>query len=177
MEKSFNSKWTLWYEERSKDLDLTQWGEQQKQVVSISNIKEFWQTFNNVQPGYLLPVNSMYHLFKENITPSWEDSNNTNGGSWRIPIRNRDPQIQDKWITLLMGVVGEQLDPIGNVICGASILVKYQSNLRLEIWLKEADDNVIATIGQRIRELRLLPESEKMDYIKHGEKDPYMTIV
>ena len=41
-----------------------QWGEQQKQICTISTVKEFWEAMNNIKPAFLLPVNSIYHLFK-----------------------------------------------------------------------------------------------------------------
>ena len=76
--------------------------------------------------------------------------------------------LEDKWISLLLAVIGETLDPTGNTICGVSMVMKGKT-ARVEIWTKSVEDvTVIATIGRRLRALNIAEKKEKLEFRKHG---------
>ena len=79
-----------------------------------------------------------------------------------------DPLLEDKWISVLLYVLGESLDPNGLSICGVSLVLKAKS-ARVEVWLKDVNDkNAIATIGRRLRGLNVAEKKEKVEFRKHG---------
>ncbi|KAK8792648.1 hypothetical protein WA171_004611 [Blastocystis sp. BT1] len=170
-----NNTWTLWYECRPETIEEdTEWSSQQKPIASFSTVEDFWCIYNNILPIRKLGSNCKYHYFKEGISPSWEDENNTNGGSWRFAVRPTEWIGEDKWITLLLSVIGESMDPSGESVCGVSVVMKNKGG-RIEVWVKNVEDKcVIASIGRRLRSLNVVDKKEKVEFRKHGGEVLYV---
>ena len=51
-------------------------------------------------------------IFRDGIKPEWTDPNNQNGGRWLIEIdrKQRNEQLNDKWLETLLAVIGKFLD-------------------------------------------------------------------
>ena len=119
-------------------------------------------------------MNSNYLFFKSGIHPSWEDEANSNGGSWRFGVRLNDPYLEEKWLTVLLSVLGETIDPTGSSICGISFLMKAKGG-RVEVWMKDiSDKGAIATVGKRLRALNVIEKKEKLEFRKHGGEVMYV---
>ena len=63
--------WTLWFfqYDRSKS-----WEENQRRVLSVTTVEDFWALHHHVEGPAGLPVGCDYSLFKEGIIPDWEDA-------------------------------------------------------------------------------------------------------
>lgn len=86
----------------------------------------------------------------------------------RFGIRPNELILEDKWVTLLLSVIGETIDPSGESLCGVSFVMKNKS-ARIELWVKNVEDkSVIATIGRRLRALNIADKKEKLEFRKHG---------
>ena len=58
-----------------------------KQVQSFGTVEHFWRVYDHlVKPGALTTTTD-YHIFKDGITPTWEDPSNSRGGKWIVRLR------------------------------------------------------------------------------------------
>ena len=80
----------------------------------------------------------------------WEDTSNSNGGKWVMNFsKGDDLAFAQCWETLLMGAVGEYLDPNGT-ICGLVASRRAKGN-RISVWTRVKDDRVNnLSVGKRI---------------------------
>jgi hypothetical protein len=84
-------------------------------IHSISDVKEFWELFNNF-PIEILPVKDSVHLFKKGVKPMWEDPRNVRGGCWTFKLLKHGfkneasiATVQEFWNRVAMLAVGEIL--------------------------------------------------------------------
>ena len=70
--------WTLWFFKNDKSLT---WEENQRPIITVKSVEDFWRVYNHVQLASKLPPGSDYSLFKEGIFPDWEDKRNAAGQS------------------------------------------------------------------------------------------------
>jgi len=59
-------------------------------LTTITDIKEFFEVFNNFNPLSLLPGSSI-HLFRAGIKPVWESPENRDGGAWSFRMEAVPP--------------------------------------------------------------------------------------
>lgn len=86
----------------------------------------------------------------------------------RFPVRPTEWIVEDKWLTILLSVIGETVDPSGESVCGVSVVVKGKG-CRIEVWVKNVEDRcAIASIGRRLRSLNVVDKKEKVEFRKHG---------
>ena len=62
--------WTLWFFKNDKSRS---WEENQRQVMTVDTIEDFWSLYNHIEVASRLPVGADYSIFKEGIFPDWED--------------------------------------------------------------------------------------------------------
>lgn len=69
----------------------------------------------------------------------WEDPINKPGGRWLIMVdKSRRQELLDHyWLELLMAVVGEQFDDLGEYICGLVVNVRQKGD-KVSLWTKDA---------------------------------------
>ena len=71
------------------------------------------------------------------------------------------------WESLILGLVGEELDPGIGEVCGVIASVR-ANEVVLSIWNKEADNSeVVAELRERMKSVLQLPGFVKMDYKRH----------
>ena len=78
-----------------------------------------------------------FHLFKEGISPTWEDAQNKSGGKWMLKLKKGIASRY--WEDVLLAVIGEQFD-VGPEICGAVLSVRSNEDI-ISVWNKTADSN------------------------------------
>ncbi|KAK8800422.1 translation initiation factor 4E [Blastocystis sp. subtype 4] len=87
-------------------------------------------------------------IFKDGITPEWEDEVNAKGGELRVEFDVSAHDTLGKfWETIVLTLIGETMDK-SDSICGARILDKSkpqrkQIGYRLEVWYKNWEDKDI----------------------------------
>ena len=51
-------------------------------MTTVGTIEDFWSVYHYIDGPAKLRSGCDYHLFKEGITPMWEDPANKEGGRW-----------------------------------------------------------------------------------------------
>jgi len=62
--------WTLWFFKNDKSRS---WEENQRPIITVTTVEDFWSLYNHIEVASRLPPGSDYSLFKEGIFPDWED--------------------------------------------------------------------------------------------------------
>jgi len=150
-------KWTLWYckADRAK-----QWEDCLKQVTSFDTVEDFWSLYNHIQLASGLSWGSDYYLFKEGIKPMWEDPQNINGGRWLIQVdkMQRNTVLDSYWLELLMAVIGEQFEDMGDQICGAVVNVRTKGD-KISLWTRDCNNyDQLKKMGQILKQKLNIPD-------------------
>jgi len=136
--------WALWHNGPKKQ---AQWAKP-KYVCSFATVGQFWRIFNNLSTPSSLTVGSDFHLFKDNITPEWEDPANQGGGQWQIYFEPPDKATLDtNWFHIILTVIGNNFEGLDNLICGVVASVRLRKN-RLQLWIRAQEDKDIRKIGR-----------------------------
>ena len=62
--------WTLWFFKNDKSRS---WEDNQKPIITVDTVEDFWSLYNHIEVASNLPPGSDYSLFKKGIFPDWED--------------------------------------------------------------------------------------------------------
>lgn len=101
-------------------------------------MERFWQIYDHLKRAHDFKTTE-FHLFKDGITPFWEDPQNKAGGKWMLRLRKGIAARY--WEDILLAIVGEQFD-VGSEICGAVLSVRINEDI-ISVWNKTAE-NVVA---------------------------------
>ena len=101
--------WTLWFFKNDK---ARSWEENQRPIITVTTVEDFWSLYNHIEVASRLPAGSDYSLFKEGIFPDWEDPRNAPGGRWMINVdkRQRSDYLDTYWLEILFFLIGEHAD-------------------------------------------------------------------
>ena len=101
--------WTLWFFKNDK---ARSWEENQRPIITVTTVEDFWSLYNHIEVASRLPPGSDYSLFKEGIFPDWEDPRNQPGGRWMINVdkRQRADCLDTYWLEILFFLIGEHAD-------------------------------------------------------------------
>ena len=101
--------WTLWFFKNDK---ARSWEENQRPIITVTTVEDFWSLYNHIEVASKLPSGSDYSLFKEGIFPDWEDPRNAPGGRWMINVDKRQRQefLDTYWLEILFFLIGEHAD-------------------------------------------------------------------
>ena len=150
-------------------------------IGTCSTVYEFWACYDNVhkpsivfyskekgKPYYIKDnvkreITSMC-LFKDNITPTWEDPKNATGG--QLDIRKSE-DTDFYWFTLCTNIVSNNIhdDITGFRIVDSSNQITEKILFRIEIWLTTLDN--VTLIEKKIRTLLNMSPLEKIIIKKH----------
>ncbi|KAG9828731.1 translation initiation factor eIF4e, partial [Aureobasidium melanogenum] len=146
-------------------------------LASISDVRTFWNVFNNFDVS-ALPLRDSVHLFHRNVKPLWEDPRNAHGGCWtfRVP-KERAPAF---WERICLLAVGEKLQAaveserqhFRDDICGVSLSVRFTSVL-VQVWNRDAGhqegiQRLLETVFANL-EPELMPRENGFYYKPHHE--------
>jgi len=143
--------WTLWFFKNDKGRS---WEENQKPIITVSTVEDFWSLYNHVVVASKLPPGSDYSLFKEGISPDWEDPRNQAGGRWMIHLdkRKRSECLDSYWLEIMFYLIGEQADEHADQVNGAVVNVRAKGD-KLGVWLANASQSdSVVRIGKMIKE-------------------------
>lgn len=129
-------RWVLWYLKNDR---TKQWEDCLKEVATFDTVEDFWALYNHIQLASGLGWGSDYYLFKEGIRPMWEDKANVQGGRWLVQVeKNRRTEVLDQyWLELLMAMIGEQFEDLGEEICGAVVNIRNKGD-KVSLWTRNA---------------------------------------
>ena len=107
-----------------------------KPIATVRTVEEFWRCYSHLSRPNDLVSPSDYHLFKEGISPLWEDEANQKGGKWLVRLRKG--LASEKWEALILALVGNQTG-IDEEICGVVASIRYQEDI-IAVWNRDAAD-------------------------------------
>ena len=130
--------WTLWFFKNDKSRS---WEENQRQVMTVDTIEDFWSLYNHIEVASRLSPGSDYSLFKEGIFPDWEDAKNAPGGRWLINLdrRQRCEHLDNYWLEILFFLIGEHAGEFSQHITGGAVNVRGKGD-KVAIWLADAEE-------------------------------------
>ena len=154
-EKKLSNKFVFWYHiiDTSSDQDYKS---QIKKLAQFETLEEFWSIFQYLKKpdDFKQPIE--IQLFKDGITPMWEDENNKNGG--RISLKLRKEYSNLVWEELIFAFIGGYFNKeIKDEINGLVMNCKKDFNT-LQIWTKNFNTEVNKGIEKNIRELLNIPK-------------------
>ena len=145
-EYKLQSQWILW----NHGLNDKSWSnDSYKNIFTFNNLNDIKIYNDNLD--LLQLQNSMYFLMREDIFPTWEDSNNKNGccASYKIPSND----IVNIWYKCIQNILCENLHKNKDnydIINGISISPKKEFNI-IKIWFKRKlkDVNIYLNIDDK----------------------------
>ncbi|AAK39854.1 mRNA cap binding protein eIF-4E (nucleomorph) [Guillardia theta] len=132
----YQNPWTLWYDSSSNNVISYEWNQLLIRISTFDNLEDFLFLLTNIAYLTDLPLGSSYHVFKNNIEPSWEDESNKNGGKWILLLpKNSCCNINKIWEKSLSFTVFYENCNLINGIVGS---VK-KNHLRISIWTSKSE--------------------------------------
>eukprot|EP00927_Polykrikos_kofoidii_P057476 TRINITY_DN51616_c0_g1_i1.p1 TRINITY_DN51616_c0_g1~~TRINITY_DN51616_c0_g1_i1.p1 ORF type:complete len:247 (-),score=47.81 TRINITY_DN51616_c0_g1_i1:20-700(-) len=151
------STWVIWEQLMGTGGKALQYSESTKQIASCDTVESFWDSWSRLpQPSELLnnrmvfPVSDGFHvvdalmIFREGISPQWEDEANADGGHFQFHIKAASVlgQVDEYWNNLVLGMIGASIEP-ANLITGVRLVDKIGGrvgNFRIEVWFRNFKD-------------------------------------
>lgn len=162
--------WVLWEQiMQASDNKASQYSDATHKVAPFSTVQDFWRLWNNMpQPSELLEQKRMVReqpdglhvidaimIFRENISPEWEDPLNTKGGHFQIQLKPNlgGGQIDEYWNNLVLGMIGGMIEPV-HMITGLRLVDKLSgprmaNGIRIEVWFTDYDDTAKVQLLKR----------------------------
>jgi len=161
--------WTLWFFKNDK---ARSWEENQRPIITVTTVEDFWSLYNHIEVASRLPPGSDYSLFKEGIFPDWEDPRNQAGGRWLINLdkRQRAECLDTYWLEILFFLIGEHADQHAHQVNGAVVNVRGKGD-KLAVWLADASQqDSIVRIGKMIKERLGIDPEQTIGFNIHNEE-------
>ena len=179
--------WTLWFFKNDK---TRSWEENQRPIITVNTVEDFWSLYNHIEVASRLPPGSDYSLFKEGIFPDWEDQRNSPGGRWMINMdkRQRADHLDQYWLEILFFLIGEHADQHAHQVKtnltsksnrlyphiiqvnGAVVNVRGKGD-KLAVWLADASQpDSILRIGKMIKERLGIDPEQTIGFNIHSEE-------
>merc|ERR1712198_328663 len=162
--------WTLWFFKNDKSRS---WEENQRPIITVTTVEDFWSLYNHIEVASRLPPGSDYSLFKEGIFPDWEDPRNAPGGRWMINVdkKHRVDYLDTYWLEILFFLIGEHADQHAHQVNGAVVNVRGKGD-KLAVWLADASQtDSIIRIGKMLKERLGIDPGEKIGFNIHTEEN------
>jgi len=161
--------WTLWFFKNDK---ARTWEENQRPIITVNTVEDFWSLYNHIEVASRLPPGSDYSLFKEGIFPDWEHERNLPGGRWMINMdkRQRADHLDQYWLEILFFLIGEHADQHAHQVNGAVVNVRGKGD-KLAVWLADASQpDSILRIGKMIKERLGIDPEQTIGFNIHSEE-------
>lgn len=157
---NLHSTWCLWVNMFTGKKDRKeQWTNSNANVHTIATVEDFWCLYNNINGPSTL-MNSDVSLFKQGISPAWEDPACSNGGRWVIKLSDkiRGEGVDDTWLNLILALIGEETfeDGDNDIVCGAVLSCRAKGTRKLALWMKTTATNPINRVGNKFLEIMKL---------------------
>jgi len=173
-----------------------------RKVTHFSTVQEFWAIWNGIpQPSELIDSKRLVReqasgksvaidalmIFRNGISPEWEDPMNNAGGHFQVQLRPNigGGQIDEFWNNIVLGMIGGTIQP-AEMITGVRLVDKLSGSkavhaIRIELWYtKHSNESVLATLKrnfEKIAAMRLdgtisrFPEPEEKKHTSHASNE------
>ena len=144
-----SSTWCLWVMSQHHKINKDHWQANQTKAVEVATVEDFWRMFNHIHPPSKI-ASADYSLFRQGITPAWEDKLCQRGGRW-VAKSDKLKGIDEAWQNVVLAMIGEQFTQVANCICGAVVSTR-RSGVKLALWVSTRDKAEILAIGAMFKE-------------------------
>ena len=144
-----SSKWCLWVMSQHGKMNKDHWQANQTKVWDFSTVQDFWRMQNHIHTPSKIS-SSDYSLFREGITPAWEDKTCQRGGRW-VAKSDKVKGIDEAWLNVVLSMIGENFSGPTNTICGAVVSTR-RSGVKLALWIATRDREEIMAVGKLFKE-------------------------
>jgi translation initiation factor 4E len=142
--------WSLWVMSQHGKLNKDHWQANQTKAVDVSTVEDFWRMYNHIHPPSKI-ASADYSLFRQGITPAWEDKICQKGGRW-VAKSDKVRGVDEAWLNVLLAMIGEQFSKVSNSVCGAVVSTR-RSGVKLAIWVATRDKDEILGLGKLFKEM------------------------
>ena len=123
------SDWEFWVIQTNYEYEI-------ESIVSFSTIEEFWNYYLQF-PNILQMKTGGFALFKKDIKPAWEDSQNQGGARVRI----NKPLSKEQFDYIICAMIGGTIDRDLQVkLCG--LYVNATKKMQIELWFGTSTINL-----------------------------------
>lgn len=169
-----HSTWTMWLKNGNikNSGDSCTWDQGLDEIFTFNTVNDFWSLYHHIQTPSNVRHKMDYLMFRNNVQPKWEDKMNKEGGMWKlvIPKEKRKTVLDLVWLETLLSVIGESYGDATDYIMGVCIQRRQRED-RLQVWLTEANDDIVKLIGETLKTKTLNLTSEtKLYYLKHADQ-------
>lgn len=146
-----SSTWSLWVMSQHGKVSKDHWQANQTKVMEVSTVEDFWRMFNHIHPPSKIS-SADYSLFRDGITPAWEDKVCQRGGRW-VAKSDKCRGVDEAWQNVVLSLIGEQFTSLSgsNCICG-SVVSTRRSGVKIALWIGTRDRNEIMAIGKLFKD-------------------------
>ena len=135
----FNEKWVLFANLQSCSNNYIS---SYVEIATIHTVADYWQVMNNIPYDKLhsdiveLAGKRIvaFSLFKNGISPEWEDPVNCKGCEWGFRDEISNETFCSMWINLSLAAVNNELEHVAGVRC-VNKCNKIRSMHKIEVWL------------------------------------------
>ncbi|KXS20968.1 eukaryotic translation initiation factor 4E [Gonapodya prolifera JEL478] len=158
--------WTFWYLYRTPGAKPGPDSYNPTKLASFDTVEGFAAIFAHLKrPGDERGVSDV-HLFREGVSPMWEDDFNKQGGKWIVRLRKG--LVQRYWENLLFALVGNQID-FAQQISGVVVSVRQYEDI-LSLWTTNSEAaRVNLRIKDGLRKVLDLPPETAIEYKAHQD--------
>ena len=166
-ENRLNTGWSIWEHRKQQGRFISDaYLDSLVRVADFRTVERFWQhwqqlplpsEFFNDGNGVRQFTNRQiegFSVFREGVEPKWEDPMNENGGEWYFRRGMQLDKFDEFWEEIVLAMIGEELDPGTEEICGVRIVDKSRDNrraYRLEVWFRNAPGGKPGPAGDEIK--------------------------
>lgn len=172
-----HTSWTLYAHTQSVS---TTYRSAYKQIGKFNTIEDFWKLWNNIpsvvdiyesrvmiQNKHLIA----YSLFRDDILPEWEKTNNINGSEWGCREMLSKEIIDNIWKNLVLSCIGEN---VSNCV-GVRYINKCNKTRnihKIEVWMNSCTTNKTNTTLNQIKTIiESIPTTfPKFTLMRHNDK-------
>ena len=174
---TLNTSWTLYAHTQSVS---TTYRSAYKQIGKFNTIEDFWRLWNNI-PSVVEIYESRvmiqnkhliaYSLFRDDILPEWEKTNNINGSEWGCREMLSKEIIDNIWKNLVLSCIGEN---VSNCV-GVRYINKCNKTRnihKIEVWMNTCTTNKTnITLNQIKTIIESIPTPfPKFTLMRHNDK-------
>lgn len=165
-----NNDFTIWYTyfSKPKHKQTRKFEEILTKVGTFKTAEEFWGINQHMKKPDSLTRGCQFYLFRKNIRPIWEDSENLGGGRFFVNINNNDiKKVNLFWEDLMISFLITNDDTLKK-ICGV-VLNKRVSEIIFSIWTKNINQEEENKIREWFRNIFGFDKKREIEYKKHSD--------
>jgi translation initiation factor 4E len=146
---NLSSTWCLWVMSQHGKMNKDHWQANQTKAMDVNTVEDFWRMHNHIYPPSKI-TSSDYSLFRQGITPAWEDKTCQRGGRW-VAKSDKTRGVDEAWLNVLLSMIGESFSAPTNSICGAVVSTR-RSGVKIALWIATRDKDEIMEVGKLFKE-------------------------